>query len=510
MTVADSSKKKFKRVLIANRGEIAVRVARTLREMGIAPVAVFSDVDRIAPHVRACDMAFPIGPPPARESYLVMEKILDVARRAGVDAIHPGYGFLSENPVFAEAVAASGLTFIGPPASAMRVMGSKTAAREAMMRAGVPTVPGSEGAVPNEEVARSVAGKMGYPVMLKAAAGGGGKGMRIVHRAEDMAGAFRAACSEAKNAFGDDSVYIEKAIINPKHIEIQVFSGPDSRTVYFGERECSMQRRHQKVIEEAPSPVVDEDLRRRMGEVACRAAEAVNYVGAGTVEFLLDTDKNFYFLEMNTRLQVEHPVTELCYSVDLVEAQVRVAEGHLLRFKQEDIAPKGWAIEARIYAEDPERNFMPCPGDIHDLVLPQGPGVRVDCGVAAGFQVPRFYDPMIAKIAVWAEDRERARRRLHRALSETAVKGITTNTTFLRRLLEAPAFIEGNYHTGSIDELMRAGAAPVDSNLVDIGVAASVISQFRRDTRAARPTTGGVDTARGGGWRSGPSRWRGG
>jgi acetyl-CoA carboxylase biotin carboxylase subunit len=500
---------RFKRVLIANRGEIAVRVAHTLREMGIEPVAVYSDVDRMAPHVRVCDHAYYVGPAPARESYLVTQTILDVAKKAGVDAIHPGYGFLSENAGFAEAVKEAGIVFIGPPPEAMRVMGSKTGAREAMMRAGVPCVPGSEGKVKDGEEARRIADAMGYPVMLKASAGGGGKGMRLVHRSEDMVGAFRSAASEAQNAFNDPSVYIEKAILNPRHIEIQVFSGPDSRTVFLGERECSMQRRHQKVIEETPSAIVDEDMRRKMGAVACKAAEAVGYVGAGTVEFLVDEQKNFYFLEMNTRLQVEHPVTELCYGVDLVQAQVRVAEGEPLRWKQEDIAPNGHAIEARIYAEDPDRNFMPCPGDIVDLVLPQGPGVRVDCGVAAGFQVPRYYDPMIAKIAVWGEDRERARRRLHRALGETAVKGITTNTSFLRRLLESKAFIEGQYHTGTIDALMKEPPRSLPSELVDVAVAAAVIDAYQRDHKMGqKPHV--AETSKMTSWRSGPSRWRGG
>lgn len=499
--------KSFKRVLIANRGEIAVRIARTLREMGITPVAVYSDVDRTAPHVRACDMAYHVGPAPARDSYLRSEVILDVAKRAGVDAIHPGYGFLSENADFSEKVSAAGLAFIGPPPHAMRVMGSKTGAREAMMKAGVPTVPGSP-ALTDETQARQLADKMGYPVMLKASAGGGGKGMRIVHKAEDLASSFRAAASEAKNAFGDDTVYMEKAILTPRHIEIQVFSGPDGKTYFIGERECSMQRRHQKIIEETPSAILDATMRQKMGEVACRAAEAVGYRGAGTVEFLVDADKNFYFLEMNTRLQVEHPVTELCYGLDLVAAQVRVAEGRVLPWRQEDFFPKGHAIEARLYAEDPNRNFMPCPGDIVELTLPHGPGVRVDCGVAAGFQVPRYYDPLIAKIAVWAEDRERARQRLHRALGETAVKGIVTNTTFLRRLLESDGFKSGNYHTGTVMDVLAIPPTPPSSDVLDIAMAATVISTFRRDTRAARGVA--PESGRASGWRSGPWRARSG
>ena len=507
------SKKKhnqFKRVLIANRGEIAVRIARTLREMDIEPVAVYSDADRIAPHVRNADMAFHIGPPAANESYLRTDRILDIAKRYNIDAIHPGYGFLSENAAFAETITDAGITFIGPPPNAIRVMGSKTAARDAMKSAGVPCVPGSEGPVKSLEEATQQADEMGFPVMLKASAGGGGKGMRLVGSKDEMSSAFRAATSEARNAFGDDTVYIEKAIIEPRHVEIQILSGPDGRAIWLGERECSMQRRHQKVIEETPSTAISEEVRRRMGEVACKAAEAVDYVGAGTVEFLVDRDENFYFLEMNTRLQVEHAITEACCGIDLVEAQVNIAQGKPMPWRQDDIVRQGHAIEARIYAEDPERDFMPCPGHIDELILPQGPGVRVDCGVAAGFEVPRYYDPMIAKVVTWAEDRERARRRMSRALSEMAVKGVTTNTAFLRRLLELDAFKKGDYHTGTIDSFMRAETAPPAQELVDVAIAASVVYRYRRDKNAARqaataPTQG---TA---GWRGTASwRWRNG
>ncbi len=501
--------KTFKRVLIANRGEIAVRVVRTLREMGITPVAVFSDVDRIAPHVRAADMAFHIGPDAAAESYLRADRILEVCKKARVDAIHPGYGFLSENAEFSEAVTAAGITFIGPSAEAMRVMGNKTAARAKMTAANVPCVPGSDGPLASVDEAKKAAASVGYPVLLKAAAGGGGKGMRLADKEEDLAAALRGAASEAKNAFGDDTVYLEKAIINPRHIEIQILGGPDGRAIWLGERECSMQRRHQKVIEETPSTVIDEETRRKMGEVACRAAEAVDYVGAGTVEFLVDQDHNFYFLEMNTRLQVEHPVTELCCGIDLVEAQVRIAQGEPLPWKQEEIVRKGHAIEARLYAEDPQRNFMPSPGHIDDLVLPHGPGVRVDCGVASDFDVPSCYDPMIAKICVWAEDRERARRRLDRALRETAIKGITTNTAFLRQLLALKAFRSGNYHTGTIAEaqaMEQNGASP---EIVDIAVAATVINAFRRDTRSARQRATREKTSNPG-WRHFSWRTRGG
>ena len=501
--------KSFKKVLIANRGEIAVRVARTLRDMGISPVAVYSEADRIAPHVRACDEAIFIGPPAARESYLRGEAILEAARRTGAEAIHPGYGFLSENAKFAEQVAAAGLTFIGPPPNAMRVMGSKTGARDAMKKAGVPTVPGSDGALKSEVEARECAAKMGYPVMLKASAGGGGKGMRLVHTAQELPAALRGAASEAQNAFGDDTVYMEKGIVGPRHIEIQVFSGPDGKTFFIGERECSMQRRHQKVIEEAPSPVLDEGLRQKMGEVACKAAEAVDYRGAGTVEFLMDADKNFYFLEMNTRLQVEHPVTELCYGVDLVQAQVMVAQGDRLNWRQEQFKPQGHAIEARLYAEDPSRNFMPCPGDIHELVLPQGPGVRVDCGVAAGFEVPRYYDPMIAKMVAWGVDRDQARRRLIRALNETVIKGIITNLAFLKQLLSCEAFRSGNYHTGTIAEVQTQELPGPPEALLDMATAAAVIHAFKRDTRAQR-SIAAPQVSSNSGWRAAGWRARGG
>ncbi|MEM6531540.1 MAG: acetyl-CoA carboxylase biotin carboxylase subunit [Myxococcota bacterium] len=500
----------FKRVLIANRGEIAVRVARTLRDMGMEPVAVYSDADRLAPHVRLAEFAYHVGKAPAPESYLVVDRILDVAVKAGVDAIHPGYGFLSENAEFAEAAAKRGITFIGPPPNATRLMGSKTAAREAMIKAGVPTVPGSKGAIDTEEEAVKVADEIGFPVMVKAAAGGGGKGMRLVSDPKDLPSAYRGARSEALSGFGDDTVYIEKAIVRPKHIEIQVLSGPDSKTVWLGERECSMQRRHQKVIEETPSPLLSDEVRRQMGEVACKAAEAVGYIGAGTVEFIADEKaENFYFLEMNTRLQVEHPVTEMCTGLDLVEEQIRVAQGELLRFSQDDLERKGHSIEVRIYAEDPDRNFMPAPGKITDIVLPTGPGVRVDTGVGPGFEVPRFYDPMIAKVVTWGRDREQARMRMIRALDETAVKGIITNTTFLRHLLRAEEFIDGSYHTGSIGELMESGQMSFSPDLIDVAVAAATVNTYRRDTRAARAMAIGEGRS-GASWRNATWRFGGG
>lgn len=500
--------KQFKRVLIANRGEIAVRIARTLREIGIDPVAVYSTVDRIAPHVRSCDMAFCIGPGPAAESYLDVEKIIAVAKRAKVDAVHPGYGFLSENTDFSQTIEDAGITFIGPSPHAIATMGSKTAAREVMIKAGVPVVPGSEGALDSAEAAAQFAAGAGYPVMLKASAGGGGKGMRLVESAEQMAGAFRSATSEAQNAFGNDEVYVEKAIIKPRHVEIQILSGPDGKAVWLGERECSMQRRHQKVIEESPCSAIDENVRAAMGQVACTAADAVGYVGAGTVEFLLDQNNDFYFLEMNTRLQVEHPVTELCCGLDLVEMQVRVAQGEPLPFDQSGVTRTGHAMEARIYAEDPDRDFMPSPGIIEDLLLPAGQGVRVDAGVAAGMEVTMFYDPMIAKIIVWGPDRERARKRLARALRETAVKGIRTNTRFLRHLIETTAFKTGAYHTGSIAEMMQSSDHKISKELRRVALAAAVVRRFRRDRDNAGQIPG-QEQGKSSTWRNQGWRMRG-
>jgi len=389
-------------------------------------------------------------------------------------------------------------------------MGSKTEAREAMKAAGVPYVPGTERALTDEAEAARVAARVGYPVMLKASAGGGGKGMRVVDDEAGLAKALRAARSEAQNAFGNDAVYLEKVIVEPRHVEIQILSGPDSKTLWLGERECSMQRRHQKIIEETPSPVITEEIRRQMGEVACRAAEAVNYVGAGTVEFLVDKDLNFYFLEMNTRLQVEHPVTELCCGMDLVEAQVRIAQGEPLPWTQKDIQRRGHAIEARLYAEDPSRNFLPSPGHIDQLLLPDGPGVRVDSGVSSGFEVPRFYDPMIAKIAVWAPDRESARRKMARALKETAVKGIKTNARFLRRLLDHQTFRSGDYHTGTVAEVLAEGAAIPTDRITDVAVAAAALRRYFKDKDVARRiATSGETGGRSSDWRSVGWRLRG-
>jgi acetyl-CoA carboxylase biotin carboxylase subunit len=454
----------FKKILIANRGEIAVRVIRACHEMGIAAVAVYSEVDRASLHVRKADEAYPIGPAAAKESYLNIEKIIDVAHRSGADAIHPGYGFLSENARFARACAEAGVKFIGPTAAAMDAMGSKTRARQAMDRAGVPFVPGTSRGLESSEQAREVAARIGYPVMLKAAAGGGGKGMRLVHSPEDLNSALEGARSEAERAFGDSEVYIEKAILNPRHIEMQVLADEHGHTVYLGERECSLQRRHQKVVEEAPSPVVDSAMRRQMGEVAVRVAQAAAYTNAGTVEFLVDQQKNFYFLEMNTRLQVEHPVTELVTGLDLVHLQIHIANGELLPFTQEDLKIRGHAIECRIYAEDPDNNYFPSPGRITLLLAPSGPGIRRDSGMYEGWTVPMDYDPLLAKLIGYGTDRAQAIGRLQRALNEYFVGGIKTNISLFRRILSNEDFKAAKIDTGFLDRLLKEKMQPADGH----------------------------------------------
>jgi acetyl-CoA carboxylase, biotin carboxylase subunit len=467
----------FKKILIANRGEIAVRVIRACHEMGIAAVAVYSDVDRPALHVRKADEAYPIGAPAASESYLNIQKILDVAARSGADAIHPGYGFLSENAKFARACADAGIKFIGPTAAAMDAMGSKTRARQAMERAGVPFVPGTSSGLESFEQAEQVAARIGYPVMLKAAAGGGGKGMRLVHAPEDLKSALEGARSEAERSFGDSEVYIEKAIMNPRHIEMQVLADEHGNTVYLGERECSLQRRHQKVVEEAPSPIVDPDMRKRMGEVAVRVAQAAGYTNAGTVEFLVDQQKNFYFLEMNTRLQVEHPVTELITGLDLVHLQIRIAAGEKLPFTQDEVVIRGHAIECRIYAEDPDNNYFPSPGKITLLLLPSGPGIRRDSGMYEGWTVPMDYDPLLAKLIGYGTDREQAISRLTRALNEYFVGGIKTNISLFRRILSDPDFRAAKMDTGFLDRLLKQkqAEAPADPKAIEVAVIAAGI-----------------------------------
>ena len=458
-------------MLIANRGEIALRVIRACREVGVATVAVYSDVDRGALHVLQADEAYRLGPAPAAESYLRGDLILDVAQRTGADAIHPGYGFLSENAEFAEACAAAGVTFIGPPASAMRVLGSKTKARQAADAAGMPRVPGSVTGLADVAEALRVAAGIGYPVMLKAAAGGGGKGMRAVSRAEDLAAAFTAASSEAERSFGSGEVYLEKLIERPRHIEIQLMADEHGNCVYLGERECSVQRRHQKVIEEAPSAVVGEDLRRRMGEAAVRLALSAGYVNAGTVEFLVDDKENFYFLEMNTRLQVEHPVTEMVTGLDLVHLQLRVAMGEPLPLKQEDVRLRGHAIECRIYAEDPENHFFPSPGLITRLIQPSGPGIREDCAVYEGWNVPLDYDPMLSKLVAFGETREQAIDRMVRALDEYMIGGIKTNIGLFRRILLDSDFRTARIDTGYLERLLAEPDGPIRENVPEDVVA---------------------------------------
>ena len=472
---------RFRKILIANRGEIACRVMRACRELDIRTVAVYSEADRESVHVRMADEAVPIGPAAARDSYLRIDKLVAAVRATGSDAVHPGYGFLSENADFAEAIARAGAVFIGPPPSAIRSMGGKTAARSLMQQAGVPVVPGDNG--PNGRgfatlaEARAAASRVGYPVLLKAAAGGGGRGMRLVESEDKLEGALATARREAKGAFGDDTVYLERAIVRPRHVEIQIFGDEQGNVVHLHERDCSIQRRNQKVIEEAPSPAIDDELRARMGEVAVRAARRVGYVGAGTVEMLFDAaSRGFFFLEMNTRLQVEHPVTELVTGVDLVRWQIAVAEGRPLPLAQEEIPRRGSAIECRVYAEDPVK-FLPSPGRITSLRVPAGPGIRDDSGVAAGSMISVHYDPMISKLASAAATRAEAIDRMRRALAEYHVGGIRTNLAFHRRVMRHPAFIAGDYDTGFIDRF-RAELAPpaLDLDTIEWAAIAAALS----------------------------------
>lgn len=437
----------IKKVLIANRGEIAVRVMRSCRELGLVTVAVFSDADRNSMHVRYADEAWHIGPSPSRESYLNIEAILGAAKRSGADAIHPGYGFLSENALFSERCAAEGIKFIGPGPYAITTMGDKITARKTMIAAGVPVVPGTTEKIRDEKMAEQIVAEIGLPVMIKASAGGGGKGMRLVTRHEELIPSFLRASSEALNAFGDDSVYIEKYIESPHHIEFQILADQHGNTVHLFERECSIQRRHQKVIEETPSPLLTPELRREMGEKAVMAARAVNYEGAGTIEFIVSDNLEYYFLEMNTRLQVEHPVTERVVGVDLVKEQISIANGNPLPWKQEELRQHGHALQCRIYAEDPDNNFMPNPGTIKHITEPHGLGVRCDGYVYEGYEIPIFYDPMITKLIAWGETREEAIARMKRALYEYKITGVKTNIKFLEKIMDTPDFIQGKYNT---------------------------------------------------------------
>jgi acetyl-CoA carboxylase biotin carboxylase subunit len=486
------------KVLIANRGEIAVRVIRACREMGYPTVAVYSDADRSAMHVAYADQAMPIGPAPSRESYLRIDRILDAAKKSGAEAVHPGYGFLAENAAFARACRDAGLIFIGPSPESIEAMGSKTESRQRMKAAGVPVVPGLTEPVKSFEEIEAFAKDAGLPIMIKASAGGGGKGMRLVERTEDLRSAYDRVTSEAESFFGDGSVYAEKFISKPRHIEVQIVGDQHGNIVHVGERECTLQRRHQKVVEECPSPVVDADLRARLGAMAVKAAAAVNYYSTGTIECLMGPDREFYFLEMNTRLQVEHPVTEMVWGVDLVKEQLRVARGEKLSFTQEDLEPLGHAIECRIYAEDPARKFAPSPGLIRYMNLPQGPGVRNDQGVYAGFTVPVFYDPMLSKLITHASSREGAIARMKRALTEYRVEGIMTTIPFFTFIMNHPDFVSANFDTGFIDRILpeldfahgEANAAHVDAAII-----AAAIMAFEESQNVKLPDDG-------------PSRWR--
>jgi len=498
--------KKLRRVLVANRGEIAVRVIRACQELGLETVAVYSDVDRDAIHARMATYAFHIGPNVAAESYLRVDKLLDVAARSGADAVHPGYGFLSENAGFAQAVLDAGLVWVGPPPSAIEAMGSKTRSRQIMRAAGVPVVPGTVEPILEEAELLRVANDIGYPVMLKAAAGGGGKGMRRVENDKELLRAFTAARSEAAKAFGDDAVYLEKFVVRPRHVEVQILADAHGAVVHLFERDCSIQRRHQKVVEEAPCPVLPQETRDAMTAVAIEAARAVAYEGAGTVEFLYGGDGNFYFLEMNTRLQVEHPITEMITGVDLARAQLRIAAGEPLWFTQDDLSITGHAIECRIYAEDPENGFLPAPGTITRYREPTGPWVRVDSGVYAGFTVPLEYDPMIAKLVVWGQNRQECIERTDRALREYKVTGIRTSIGFFRAVMADPGFLAADYTTGFItpaflDALSDGGSEQAR----EAAAIAAAIAQFEKDHKAA-PSRGGDEG--GSAWKR-AGRWRG-
>jgi acetyl-CoA carboxylase biotin carboxylase subunit len=472
----------LKKILIANRGEIAVRIIRTCRDMGIGTVAVYSEADRGALHVRLADEAYAIGPAPSRESYLVIDKIIDAAKRAKADAIHPGYGFLAENAAFSKACDDSGIVFIGPSADSIALMGSKIEARRAVEKYGVESVPGTLDPIVSDQEARQIAESVGYPVMLKASGGGGGKGLRLVRSGEELESALRTTRSEAFAAFGDDTIYIEKFVDSPHHVEIQVLADRHGNAVYLGERDCTIQRRHQKVIEECPSPIIDSDLRQRMGEAALKVVKAANYYNAGTVEFLVDSQRRFYFLEMNTRLQVEHPVTEMVTGLDLVRLQIMVAEGETLPIRQNEVSLRGAAVECRIYAEDPDNNFYPSPGKILRLRTPSGPGVRDDSGVYEGWTVPIEYDPLISKLVAWGQTRDEAIDRMRRALQEYHVEGIKSNVSFFHEILKDADFRKGEFDTGFIDKWLRERRVQPAGELAskDLAAIAAVIFDSSR------------------------------
>jgi acetyl-CoA carboxylase biotin carboxylase subunit len=480
----------FNKVLIANRGEIAVRVLRACRELGIPTVAVYSEADRQALHVRYADEAFLLGAAPARDSYLRADRILEIARRCGADAIHPGYGFLAEREDFALACEEAGIAFIGPKPSSIAAMGDKTAARHTVAKAGIPVVPGTEGEgnLTDEELIR-IAPEIGFPLLVKATAGGGGKGMREVMSADELPHLLQAARREAEAAFGDGNVYLEKLILTARHVEFQILADKEGNVIYLGERECSLQRRHQKLFEEAPSPFLgsDEALRRQMGEVACRTSASVGYVNAGTIEFLVDKDRHFYFLEMNTRLQVEHPATEMVTGIDIVKEQIRISRGRPLRYRQEDVKISGWSLECRINAEDPYNQFTPSTGKIQLMIQPTGPGVRVDTGVFSGFEVTPYYDSLISKLIVWGETRAEAILRMRRALEEYRIIGVKTNIPFHQALLDSPRFMAGVFDTRFVEErfAINGNAAESDHHPEMAAIFATLV-EHRTAQRAAQ------------------------
>jgi len=477
------------KILIANRGEVAVRIIRACKELGYPTVAIYSDADRSALHVLYSDQAFPVGPAPSSESYLSVDRILAAARASGSDAVHPGYGFLAENAGFADACRAAGLVFIGPSTDAIRAMGSKIESRRMMRTAGVPIVPGLESPIESFEQLESCAEQIGFPVMLKASAGGGGKGMRLVHKFEDLRSSFERVSSEAASFFGDSAVYVEKVLASPRHIEVQILGDQHGNVIHLGERECTLQRRHQKVVEECPSPVVGPELRARLGETAVLAARAVNYDSVGTVEFLMAPDESFYFLEMNTRLQVEHPVTEEVTGIDIVKEQIRIAHGERLGRDQGDVTFSGHAIECRIYAENPFRNFAPSPGRIRFLTLPEGPGVRNDNGVYPGYEVPIHYDPMLSKLIVYGASREEAIARMRRALAEYRIDGIETSIPFFTAIFENENFLRAEFDTGFIDRFLGELTADVsvEDRHTQAAVAAAAILSFEESQKVRFP-----------------------
>ncbi len=497
----------FRKLLIANRGEIAVRIARTCRVMGIPTVAVYSEADRGALHTRVCDEAVEIGPPEASSSYLSVERLLDAARRTGADSVHPGYGFLSQNGDFADAVASAGLVFVGPPGDVHRQMGDKKGARRLMAGAGVPIVPGYDGDDQQDATLLAEAERIGWPVLIKPSLGGGGKGMRGVTRLADFLGALAASRREARASFGDDAVVLERFLEKSRHVEVQVLADATGETIHLGERECSVQRRHQKVVEETPSPALTPPLRAALCAAGVAAARAAAYRNAGTVEFLLDPEGRFFFLEMNTRLQVEHPVTEAVTGLDLVRLQLEIAAGHRLPIRQEDVVARGHALECRLYAEDPDRDDLPSPGRVLHFVPPEGPGIRVDSGIAAGSEVTVHYDPLLAKLVTWGADREEAVARMTEALARTVVLGVVTNLARLRAIVEHPAFRAGELHTGFIDEHLRELATPACPPAIALAAAAAALaSQSANGSARGSSAAASSPWSELGGWRLGEGR----